>query len=134
MVLQNADKIDAKEQPQPKPTIEQTAQAPIETEVSRGFVRERVLIMEATGYCSCSRCCGKSDGITATGVKATNRTVAADWSILPPGTVVHIEGVGIREVQDRGGGIRGNRLDVWLQDHREALVFGRRQVEVTILN
>lgn len=108
-------------------------QTPIEPEVNRGLVREETLIMEATGYCSCVRCCGKSDGITATGVKASELTVSADWSVLPPGTRVYIPGVGERIVQDRGGSIRGNRLDVWFADHNEALAFGRRRVEVRII-
>ena len=108
-------------------------QTPIEPEVSRGLVREETLIMEATGYCSCSKCCGKSDGITATGVKASELTVSADWSVLPPGTRIYISGVGERIVQDRGGSIRGNRLDVWFADHSEARDFGRRQVEVKVL-
>jgi 3D (Asp-Asp-Asp) domain-containing protein len=107
-------------------------QAPIETEVSRGLVREETLIMEATGYCSCSKCCGKSDGITATGVKASELTVSADWSVLPPGTRVYISGVGERIVQDRGGGIQGNRLDVWCPDHKTAKNFGRQTLEVRI--
>ena len=45
-----------------------------------------------TAYCSCSRCCGKSDGITASGVKAqAGRTVAA--KSLPFGTELLINGV-----------------------------------------
>lgn len=108
-------------------------QTPIEPEVSRGLVREETLIMEATGYCSCSKCCGKSDGITATGVKASELTVSADWSVLPPGTRIYISGVGERIVQDRGGSIKGNRLDVWCKSHSEARTFGRRQVEVKVL-
>lgn len=112
-----------------EPAIPEQVPAPVQ-EPSRG---ERVLIFEATGYCNCSKCCGKSDGITATGVQATSRTVAADWNVLPPGTEVHIEGIGYRVVEDRGGGIKGNKLDVWFPSHQEAWKYGRRQVEVRVL-
>lgn len=66
---------------------------------------------EATAYCSCEKCCGawaenRPDGIvyTASGAVAQEGvTIAADWDVLPPGTVVYIDGLGERVVQDRGG-------------------------------
>ena len=76
---------------------------------------------------------GKSNGITATGVQASSRTIAADWNVLPPGTEVHIEGIGYRVVEDRGGGIKGNKLDVWFPSHQEAWEYGRRRVVVRVL-
>ncbi|MDD2497845.1 MAG: LysM peptidoglycan-binding domain-containing protein, partial [Desulfitobacteriaceae bacterium] len=39
---------------------------------------ERSVIFEATAYCSCRKCCGKSDGITASGVRAHKGTIAVD--------------------------------------------------------
>ena len=46
-----------------------------------------------TGYCACEYCCGKTDGITATGTKATSgRTIAVDPSIIPYGSLVKING------------------------------------------
>lgn len=70
-----------------------------------------------TGYDTCSRCCGKSDGITASGTQAAvGRTCAADKS-LPFGTVLYIEGIGYRTVEDRGGAITGGRIDVLCADH-----------------
>jgi len=112
-----------------EPTIPEQIPVPVQ-EPSRG---ERVLMMEATAYCSCAKCCGKSNGITATGAQASSRTIAADWNVLPPGTEVHIEGIGYRVVEDRGGGIKGNKLDVWFPSHQEAWKYGRRQVKVRVL-
>ena len=87
-----------------------------------------------TAYCHCSKCCGKSDGVTASGVKATEGvTVAMDKSI-PFGTRIYIDGVGERIVQDRGGSIKSNRIDLYFDSHQEALNFGRQTKEVTILN
>lgn len=88
-----------------------------------------------TAYCSCYRCCGKTNGITASGARATEGvTIAADTNKLPFGTKVYIEGVGERIVQDRGGAIRGNRIDLFFNDHQSALNFGRQTKKVTILN
>lgn len=106
---------------------------PVPTPIQEPSRGERVLMMEATAYCSCAKCCGKSNGITTTGVQASSRTITADWNVLPPGTEVHIEGIGYRVVEDRGGGIKGNKLDVWFPSHQEAWKYGRRQVEVRVL-
>ena len=96
---------------------------------------------EATAYCSCEKCCGswelnRPDGIvyTASGAVAEQGvTIAADWDVLPPGTVVYIDGLGERVVQDRGGAIKGNAVDVYFEDHDEALVFGRQTVRLYIV-
>ena len=88
-----------------------------------------------TAYCACKKCCGKNDGITASGSRAKERiTVAADTRKLPFGTKIYIDGVGERIVQDRGGAIKGNRIDVYFDTHQEALNFGRQTKQVTILN
>lgn len=87
-----------------------------------------------TAYCPCVQCCGKNDGITASGEKATEGiTVAMDKS-MPFGTKIYIDGVGERIVQDRGGAIKGNRIDLYFDSHQEALNFGRQIIQVTILN
>ena len=78
----------------------------------------------------------RPDGIvyTASGAVAQEGvTIAADWYVLPPGTVVYIDGLGERVVQDRGGAIKGNAVDVYFEDHDEALVFGRQTVRLYIV-
>ncbi len=95
----------------------------------------------ATAYCPCERCCGsyarnRPDGIvyTASGEVATaGVTIAADWTIYPPGTVVEIEGIGTRVVQDKGGAIKGQRIDIYFDDHAAALDFGRQTVKIRVL-
>lgn len=84
-----------------------------------------------TAYCGCSKCCGKSDCITASGTKATQgRTVAAPKT-LPFGTKLNIGGK-IYTVEDRGGAIKGNRIDVYFNSHSEALKFGVKYLDVYI--
>lgn len=87
-----------------------------------------------TAYCPCVKCCGKSDGITASGVKAVEGVTVAMNKSIPFGTKIYIDGVGERIVQDRGGAIKGNRIDLYFSDHQSALNFGRQTKQVTILN
>lgn len=83
-----------------------------------------------TGYCACASCCGKTNGVTASGVVAkANHTIAADTGVLPFGTQVVINGQ-VYTVEDRGGAIRGNRIDIYFASHQEALIYGKRYVKV----
>ncbi len=83
----------------------------------------------ATAYCACPVCTAPySDGITASGVEVREgRTIAAGPS-LPFGTIVYIGGVGSRVVEDRGGAIPDGRIDIYFDDHNEALRYGRQEV------
>ena len=90
---------------------------------------EKVII---SGYCPCSSCCGKSNGVTASGKRATaGRTIAADTSKLPMGTKVVINGH-TYTVEDVGGGVRGNHIDMFFSSHSAALQWGVRYVEVFV--
>lgn len=78
-----------------------------------------------TAYCTekYAHICGTGTGITASGAPVTpGVTVAADFSVLPLGTVVYIEGVGVRVVQDTGGALQGQHLDIAVNgSHEDAL-------------
>lgn len=87
-----------------------------------------------TAYCACPICCGAYSNMesptTASGAIATaNRTIAADTSVFPFGTELVINGQ-VYVVEDRGGAIQGNRLDVYFDSHEAALIFGRQTAEV----
>lgn len=83
---------------------------------------------ETTAYCPCSACCGKSDGITASGSRATaGRTIAAPSSYAF-GTQIELDGC-VYTVEDRGGAIKNNRIDMFFNSHTEAQNYGRRTVE-----
>lgn len=90
-------------------------------------------VYKVTAYCSCIQCCGKTNGITASGTQATaNHTIAAP-STFAFGTQVVINGV-TYTVEDRGGAIQGNRIDVYMNSHAEALQWGVRYLNVEVLN
>lgn len=85
--------------------------------------------IKVTAYCPCELCCGKwSDGYTASGHKIgkDDKFVAAPLSI-PFGMMLVVPGYNDGKpvpVLDRGGAIRGNRLDVFFDSHKEALEWG----------
>lgn len=86
-----------------------------------------------TAYCPCSKCCGKTTGRTASGTKATaGRTVAAS-SKFAFGTKLNIGGH-IYTVEDRGGAVTGNKIDIFVNSHAEALQWGVRYLPVSVVN
>lgn len=93
-----------------------------------------VMRMEATAYTAdCDGC----SGITATGINLKEnrnaKIIAVDPAVIPFGTKVHVEGYGRAVAADTGGAIKGNRIDVHMPTKEEALKWGRRNVNVTIL-
>ncbi len=79
-----------------------------------------------TAYCACSKCCGKSDGITASGTKATaGRTVAASGFSF--GTELYING-NTYVVEDRG--VPSGVIDIYFDSHSEAMNFGVKYAKV----
>lgn len=89
--------------------------------------------MRVTAYCPCEKCCGKwADGVTASGALAVGPLVAAPPDI-PFGTRLIVPGYNgdkVVEVLDRGGSIKGNRLDILFLTHEDALEWGVRYVDV----
>lgn len=99
----------------------------------------RIVWMEVTAYCACTHCCGpKAQGITASGRPVSynrGRFVAADTRLLPFYTKLSIPGYHGGEpvpVLDRGGAIKGNKLDVYFDSHETARQWGRRWLPVRV--
>ena len=104
------------------------------------FQHWETVTMEVTAYCPCEKCCGEyADGVTANGhkIKKGDCFVAAPKS-YSFGTKMVIPGYAngkVVEVLDRGGAIKGNKLDVFFPTHQRALEWGRQknvQVKVGI--
>lgn len=89
-----------------------------------------------TAYCGESHhhiCNDGTSETTATGTTPkAGRTIAVDPNVIPYGTVVLIEG---REyvAEDCGGAIKGNRIDVFFESHKEALEFGKQKAIVEVV-
>ena len=90
-------------------------------------------VYKITAYCPCAKCCGKTNGKTASGTTATaGRTVAAS-SKFAFGTKLNIGGH-VYTVEDRGGAINGNKIDIFVNTHAEALQWGVRYLNVSVVN
>ncbi|MGI6519199.1 MAG: 3D domain-containing protein [Bacillota bacterium] len=102
---------------------------------SRGnYTYRTVMTMTATAYEPSPRSCGKyADGYTAIGMKAAPGVVAVDPRVIPLRTRLYVEGYGPALAADVGAAIKGNRIDVFFETVDEALRYGRRQVNVYIL-
>lgn len=91
-------------------------------------------IYNVSAYCPCELCCGVyADGITANGhvIEQGEKFVAAP-SNIPFGTMIDIPGYGKVPVLDRGGAIKGNKLDVYFDTHQKALEWGRQYLKVKV--
>jgi 3D (Asp-Asp-Asp) domain-containing protein len=102
--------------------------------------RLRTIRMEVTAYCPCTKCCGPdAHGVTASGLHVSHnggRFVAADTDLLQFGTRLRVPGYDDArpvEVIDRGGAIKGHKLDVYFPSHQQALEWGRQVLDVTVL-
>jgi 3D (Asp-Asp-Asp) domain-containing protein len=75
----------------------------------------------------------KEVGITADGTKARKGTIAADISRYPYGTKMYVPGYGWGAVHDRGSAIKGDHIDVFFPDLKDAKIWGRQYLDVIIL-
>ena len=91
----------------------------------------QILYMEASSYLPYD---GGGAGYTALGIPARYGVVAVDPDIIPLGTRVYIPGYGEAIAADTGGAINGYMIDLCMEDYTQAIAFGRRGVEVYILD
>lgn len=96
----------------------------------------------ATGYTAGVESTGKSQGhpeygITYSGVKVKRdlySTIAADLSIFPIGTILFIPEYGYGVVADKGGAIKGNRLDLYYETVEDVYrLWGKKTVDVYVV-
>jgi 3D (Asp-Asp-Asp) domain-containing protein len=96
--------------------------------VDAAYADNEMINFHATAYCL--------KGRTASGIHTRPGVIAADPSVLPLGTVVHLRAgryTGTYTVMDTGGRIKGRRVDVYVPTYREAIEFGRRPVKIKVI-
>jgi len=109
------------------------------------FSYSKVITCNATAYDLSFQSCGKwpgdpGYGITASGTHAKYGTVAVDPRVIPLGTRMYIESAdgsfvyGYCVAEDTGGAIKGNKVDLFFNSYSECMQFGRRNVNVYILD
>jgi len=95
-------------------------------------VEAKTITAEVTAFCHC-RTCTKGTGLTALGRKPIQGITVAGPRRLPLNSLVHIEGVGRRRVEDRLAKRYDHRFDIYFKRHSDALAFGKKKLRVTVL-
>ncbi|MCL6637435.1 MAG: 3D domain-containing protein [Alicyclobacillus sp.] len=106
------------------------------TQLSRTRVGEFLLTAYAVSPASTGKRPGSPDyGVTYSGTRAVvGRTVAVDPKVIPLGTLLYIEGIGVRVAEDTGGAVKGRHIDVLVNSDHAAEQFGvKRHVPVYAL-
>lgn len=129
---------------------EEIVSEPVNTIIEKGTARyfttsrgervryRKVLNMTATAYTAGYESTGKRPGDkyygrTATGAKVRRGIVAVDPRVIPLGTKLYVTGYGYAVAADVGGGVKGNKIDLYMETTKEAYAWGRRRVKVYIL-
>ncbi|MEK4533850.1 ubiquitin-like domain-containing protein [Peribacillus sp. FSL K6-1552] len=93
------------------------------------------IYVSSTAYtASCKGC----SGVTSTGVDLKSnpdaKIIAVDPSVIPMGSKVYVEGYGYAVAADKGGAIKGNRIDVFFSSKNDAYRWGVKKVKIRVLN
>lgn len=93
----------------------------------------QTITVKATAFtANCEGC----SGITATGINLKKnpsaKVIAVDPKVIPLGTKVHVEGYGEAIAGDKGGAIKGNKIDVFISSKQKAINWGVKTVEVKV--
>lgn len=115
----------------------------IDQDTGEKFLYLKSIVMEATAYTLDPEECGGKEpgdpgyGITRSGLPAERGLIAVDPSVIPLFTKIYIETLdgrfidyGMSLAADTGSAIIGNRIDLFMEDKTEALLWGRRDVKV----
>lgn len=84
------------------------------------------IVMESTAYVA-------TGNPTSVGIMPYEGIVAVDPRVIPYYTKMYIPGYGFAMAGDTGGAIVGNIIDLFMDDYHQAIRWGRRNVEVYIL-
>ena len=95
--------------------------------VTYGSKSGNKMVVSATAY--------SGDSITSTGTTPKFGTIAVDPSVIPYGTKVYIPRFGQTFIaEDCGGGIKGNRIDIFMNSESECNSWGVRSITIEILD
>ncbi|MDN7246691.1 LysM peptidoglycan-binding domain-containing protein [Planococcus shenhongbingii] len=109
------------------------AAAPAQAAASTQSGKE--MTVSATAY---TAFCAGCSGVTATGQdlrsNPNQKVIAVDPTVIPLGSKVWVEGYGTAIAGDTGGAIKGNKIDVFIPSQGAALDWGRKTVNIKILD
>lgn len=129
-----AEEAPAEEPVTEEPAEEAPAEEPAQEEETAADPEvAQELTMTATAYtASCEGC----SGITATGINLLEnpdmKVISVDPDVIPLGSKVWVEGYGEAIAGDTGGAIKGNKIDIFIPDHQDAVNYGVQEVQVKV--
>lgn len=109
-----------------------------EAKASETKWKSKYITVTATAYCLCKKCTGKDihDGKTATGTDARSPGIAVDPQVIVKGSRIDCSEYKRQptwcEADDVGGGIKGNHIDLRMNSHQEAKIFGVQKVNIRV--
>lgn len=105
-----------------------------ETANTSSALKGKEMTVTATAY---TAYCDGCSGTTYTGINLranpNQKVIAVDPSVIPLGSKVWVEGYGEAIAGDIGGAIKGNKIDVFLEQKADAYKWGRKQVKIKVL-
>lgn len=105
-----------------------TEQEEVATEAPQG----RTMVVEATAY-STNQPSLSDFTYTGINLRENPNVIAVDPSVIPLGSKVYVPGFGTYIAGDTGSAIKGNRIDIHITDLQSAINFGRRKIEIQIV-
>lgn len=105
--------------------------AALSVQTPEGYKRyKKKMLVEASAYTVSG---GSGSGRTSIGLVPYEGIVAVDPRVIPYYTKMYIPGYGIAMAGDTGGSIVGNKVDLFMSDWHKAIQWGRRDIEIYIL-
>lgn len=102
-----------------------------DSKTGKSYTFKKMMNMEATAYTDIPN--DRWYGVTASGMPTFVGMVAVDKNVIPLGTKLYVEGYGIAHAGDTGGAVKGNIIDLYMNNRTETRAFGRRPRKVYIL-
>ncbi len=94
----------------------------------------QTMYVTATAY---TAYCDGCSGVTYTGIdlraNPNQKVIAVDPNVIPLGSKVWVEGYGTAIAGDTGSAIKGNRIDLFIPNHDEAVRYGVKEVKIEII-
>lgn len=115
---------------------------PPKTDDVLDFSSAKQLLVEATAYTNNPEDTVTYNGrvLTRSGYDVTDtilyegmRIIAVDPAIIPLGTRVYVEGIGMAIALDTGSAIKGQKIDIMMDEKEEAVTFGRKPLTIWVI-
>ncbi|GMB09004.1 3D (Asp-Asp-Asp) domain-containing protein [Thermolongibacillus altinsuensis] len=136
------ERFQRKQQAKTKISSQQTLNESLTLEEAVDWSKYPSTTVVATGYTAGVESTGKtpdhpSYGITYSGVRVKRdlySTIAADLNVFPIGTILFIPGYGYGVVADKGGAIKGNKIDLYYETVEDVYRYwGKKKLDVYVV-